>query len=73
MVIILKPTYSCNFRCKYCYLSNETKTHKDTFSLAFAKQIVLQIKDYLKNPSAPKGHLHLAWRRAFAVGHRQLP
>lgn len=49
MVIIIKPTYSCNFRCKYCYLSNETKTHKESFSLAFAKQIILQLKDYLKN------------------------
>lgn len=49
MVIIIKPTYSCNFRCKYCYLSNETKTHKEPFSLVFAKQIVTQVKDYLNN------------------------
>lgn len=47
MVIILKPTYSCNFRCKYCYLSNDTKMHKASFSLVFAKGIITQVKDYL--------------------------
>lgn len=44
MTIILKPTYSCNFRCKYCYLSNGTKSHTDMFDIDFAKRMVLQIK-----------------------------
>ncbi len=48
MIVILKPTYFCNFRCKYCYLSNETKKHKKLFDIAFAKKIILQTKDYLK-------------------------
>lgn len=47
MVLILKPTYACNFRCKYCYLSDETKTHTNTFDINFAKRIVLQIKNTL--------------------------
>lgn len=42
--IIIKPTYACNFRCKYCYLSNGTKAHTDKFDIGFAKTIVLQIK-----------------------------
>lgn len=45
MTIIIKPTYACNFRCKYCYLSNGTKEHTDKFDIEFAKRIVLQIKE----------------------------
>lgn len=45
MTIILKPTCACNFRCKYCYLSNGTKEHTDMFDIKFAKRIVLQIKE----------------------------
>lgn len=45
MTIILKPTRACNFRCKYCYLSNGTKSHTDMFDIDFAKRIVLQIKE----------------------------
>ena len=45
ITIILKPSYACNFRCKYCYLSNGTKAHTDKFDIEFAKRIVLQIKD----------------------------
>ncbi|MBO7529030.1 MAG: radical SAM protein [Bacteroidales bacterium] len=47
MVIILKPTYACNFRCKYCYLSNITKAHTIAFDFEFAKHIVLQVKEAL--------------------------
>lgn len=42
---IIKPTYSCNFQCKYCYLSNNTKKRSDTFSIDFVKQIITQIKE----------------------------
>ena len=45
MTIILKPTYACNFHCKYCYLSESTKRHPDMLDIAFAKTIVLQIKE----------------------------
>lgn len=45
MVIVIKPTYSCNFRCKYCYLSNDTKSMNNVFDIQFAKNIISQIKD----------------------------
>ena len=45
MIYIIKPTYACNFRCKYCYLSNTTKTFSDVFSVEFAKEIIIQLKD----------------------------
>lgn len=44
MVIIIKPTYACNFRCKYCYLSNGTKTSNRTMDVEFAKKVFRQIK-----------------------------
>lgn len=46
--IIIKPTYSCNLRCKYCYLSNDTKQHSRLFDLEFAKYIIDQIKQMLQ-------------------------
>lgn len=54
MIVILKPTYACNFRCKYCYLSNVTKAHPDMFSIDFAKHVVLQIKVVLQKTSRRK-------------------
>lgn len=45
MTIIIKPTYACNFRCRYCYLSNGTKSHTEVFSLEFAKNVVKKIKE----------------------------
>lgn len=49
MTIIIKPTYACNFRCRYCYLSNDTKSSHEVFDINFAKKIILQIKEYLQN------------------------
>lgn len=48
MVIVIKPTYSCNFRCRYCYLSNDTKSIQEVFDIEFAKNIISQIKYILK-------------------------
>lgn len=59
MTIIVKPTYSCNLRCKYCYLSNETKQHSLSFDLKFAKQIISQIKEVLH--MRPHRKLTIIW------------
>lgn len=59
MIIIIKPTYTCNFRCKYCYLSNVTKTHSSVFNIDFAKEIVRQIKDIHKK--AHQNKITIIW------------
>lgn len=59
MTIILKPTYACNFRCKYCYLSNGTKAHIDMFGIGFAKRVILQIKEMLATTHRSK--LAIIW------------
>lgn len=59
MVVIIKPTYACNFRCKYCYLSNDTKSLHRIFDAEFAKNIILQIKDYMQNTR--KRRLTIIW------------
>ena len=44
MVVIIKPTYLCNFKCKYCYLTDETKvSHK--LDVTLAKSALQQIKE----------------------------
>lgn len=59
MVIIIKPSYACNLRCKYCYLSNDTKTEKVSFDIEFAKQIILDIKQVLSKQHKKK--LNIIW------------
>lgn len=59
MVVIIKPTYACNLRCKYCYLSNDTKTEKMSFDIEFAKQIILNIKQVLYKQHKKK--LNIIW------------
>lgn len=59
MTIIVKPTYSCNFRCKYCYLSNETKQQSQSFDLDFAKKVTDQIKQLLQTKPCRK--LTIIW------------
>lgn len=59
MQIILKPTYSCNLRCKYCYLSNDTKRQSSLFDLEFAKHIIDQIKEILL--MKPNKKLTIIW------------
>lgn len=49
MVIIIKPTYSCNFRCKYCYLSNGTKNNSTRFDVSFINDAIRQVKEYVLN------------------------
>ena len=59
MVIIIKPSYACNLRCKYCYLSNDTKTEKTSFDIEFAKLIILNIKQVLSKQHKKK--LNIIW------------
>ena len=59
MTIIIKPTYACNFRCKYCYLSNDTKSSHKLFDAGFAKSIVSQIRIVLAD--RPKQKLTFIW------------
>ena len=55
MVIIIKPTYSCNFRCKYCYLGNETKVRSKMFDLSFVRNAIEQVREYvIRNKSKKK-------------------
>ncbi len=59
MIIIIKPTYACNFRCKYCYLSNDTKSSHKLFDAEFAESVIDQIKKILSNK--PKQKLTFIW------------
>ena len=59
MTFIIKPTYTCNLRCKYCYLSNETKRQSRLFDLEFAKRIVDQIK--LSQQAKPRRRITIIW------------
>lgn len=59
MTIIVKPTYACNFRCKYCYLNNNTKNSHRVFDVEFMKGIILQIKTIVE--SRPKQPLTFIW------------
>ena len=46
MVIIIKPSYACNLRCKYCYNSH-TKYTKEILSLErFEKLLTLLAAHY---------------------------
>lgn len=59
MTIIIKPTYACNFRCKYCYLSNETKSSHKKFDVKLAKKAIRQIRTVLEKK--PRQKLSLIW------------
>lgn len=59
LTIIIKPTYSCNLRCKYCYLSNEAKRQSRLFDIEFAKKIVAQLK--LLILEKPRRKLTIIW------------
>jgi uncharacterized protein len=58
MVVIVKPTYACNFKCKYCYLTEETKT-PSCLNIDLAKKIIIQIKDAVSVNSNQK--LTIIW------------
>lgn len=45
MTIIVKPTFNCNFRCGYCYLTNTTKLDSYIMSVDTVKKLIDQIVD----------------------------
>ena len=53
MIVIFKPTYSCNFACRYCYLSDETKTPYRA-ELELVLKALFQVKDIM-NPHDKRG------------------
>lgn len=59
MTVIIKPSYACNLRCRYCYLSNDTKTEMVSFNVEFAKQIILNLKQVLL--AQHKKKLNIIW------------
>ncbi len=59
MTIIIKPTFNCNFRCSYCYLSNDVKTDCHVMSIDLAKLIIEQIKDFISK--RPRKSVTLLW------------
>lgn len=59
MTIIIKPTYNCNLRCRYCYLTNNLKQHALLFDLDFAKHIIDQIKQVMQEK--PRTRLTIIW------------
>ena len=54
MTIIIKPTYHCNFRCRYCYLSNSTKCDGQMMSISLAKDFIKQLKIYTQKKRIKK-------------------
>ncbi len=58
MIIILKPTLLCNLSCKYCYLSEESKT-SNKFDVEFAKSVLQQVKDILQDNK--KQRIKILW------------
>ncbi|MDE6543138.1 MAG: radical SAM protein [Muribaculaceae bacterium] len=43
MTIIIKPTFNCNFRCSYCYLTHQVKSDNYMMPLSVAKGLVEKI------------------------------
>ncbi|MDR3186068.1 MAG: radical SAM protein [Christensenellaceae bacterium] len=54
----MKPTLACNLRCKYCYLSDESKISK-LFDIQFAKSVLQQAKHILLHDK--KRRLKILW------------
>ncbi|MBQ6881638.1 MAG: radical SAM protein [Alistipes sp.] len=42
MTIIIKPTFSCNFRCVYCYLTNNVKSDAMMMQYKVAESLISQ-------------------------------
>lgn len=54
MVIIIKPTFNCNFRCSYCYLTNNTKSDDYVMPVVTVKKLIddlVRLENYQKHKS----------------------
>ncbi len=43
MTIIIKPTFNCNFRCSYCYLTNGVKSDSRMMKYEIAENLISQV------------------------------
>lgn len=43
MTIIIKPTFNCNFRCSYCYLTNGVKSDAMMMKYEVAENLISQV------------------------------
>lgn len=59
MTIIIKPTFNCNFRCSYCYLTNCVKSDTKTMDYNVAESLISQIISDLKRRNKRK--LTIIW------------
>lgn len=59
MTIIIKPTFSCNFRCSYCYLTNCIKSDSTIMEYFVAESIISQAISLCKKNNKRK--LTLIW------------
>lgn len=57
----MKPTYACNFRCKYCYLDNSVKKNSENFDIEFAKDIISQVKLAKSSTSSVNKKIKFIW------------
>lgn len=59
MVIIIKPTFNCNFRCSYCYLSNTVKADTNVIGVDVVKSLIKQVVEYVSK--RPRKSVTLLW------------
>lgn len=59
MTIIIKPTFNCNFRCSYCYLTNNVKSDTLIMNYKDAENLISQIVTFCKKNS--RRRLTIIW------------
>jgi sulfatase maturation enzyme AslB (radical SAM superfamily) len=46
MILSINPSYYCNFRCEFCYLTEEQLSNRQTLDLSILDQRITEIKKY---------------------------
>lgn len=49
MTLVIIPSFTCNFRCRYCYLHNSTKLSQQTLNAEFICSVLNQFKEQIQN------------------------